>query len=109
MLFVYLKLMSRMIPNDLLFTIEYWFSSCSKWGNSFSNFIALKCGVRQGGVLSPYLFSVCIDDIVRIVQKSNFGCHFGVCIILYADDILLLAPSVYGLQVICSGGISYIN
>ena len=53
-----------------------------------------------GGVLSPCLFAVCLNDVVTNVQNSNFGCHFGIfnmSIILYADDILLLAPSVFAL------------
>jgi hypothetical protein len=66
-----------------------------------SNFIALKCGVRQGGVLSPYLFSLCLDDVVKFVESCAYGCHIGIrniSIIMYADDILLLAPSLYALQ-----------
>jgi hypothetical protein len=45
----------------------------------------------------PYLFSVYIDDIIETVVKQQIGCvywSFVVSIILYADDILLLAPSV---------------
>ena len=64
------------------------------------NFL-LKCGVRQGGVLSPYLFAVFIDDVVKTVHTCQYGCHFGLLrfnIILYADDILLISPSVSGLQ-----------
>ena len=57
--------------------------------------------MRQGGVLSPYLFAIGIDQIVEIIQTSGFGCHvkfFPLCIFLYADDIILLSPSVTGLQ-----------
>jgi len=66
-----------------------------------SNFFGLTCGIRQGGVLSPYLFAVYIDDVVRKVIDSKFACFVkGVCIsiLLYADDILLIAPSVTYLQ-----------
>ena len=53
--------------------------------------------VRQGGVLSPYLFAVYVNDIIAGVEGLNVGCVMCfvlMCIILYADDILLLAPSV---------------
>ena len=61
----------------------------------------LKCGVRQGGVLSPYLFALYIDIIVDKVKRQNIGCilhYFCYSIILYADDMLLLAPSLDALQ-----------
>ena len=61
----------------------------------------MKCAIRQGGILSPFLFAIFIDDVVNVVQHSNFGFHFGIVnlsIFLYADDILLLAPSVFALQ-----------
>jgi hypothetical protein len=39
--------------------------------------LKLNFGVRQGGVLSPYLFAVYIDDIIETVVKQQIGC---VCI-----------------------------
>jgi exonuclease III len=101
---LFIKMMDRMIPNALLATLEYWFSiceTCVRWGDVYSEYTQFKCGVRQGGVLSPYLFAVFIDDVIKPVQRSQFGCHFGLLnfsIILYADDILLISPSVAGLQ-----------
>jgi len=37
-------------------------------------------GVRQGGVLSTYLFACFIDDVVDkvyITQARGLGCHIG--------------------------------
>jgi len=42
-----------------------------------SYFYVLKTGVRQEGVLSPILFSVFIDDLVKLVNKANIGCRIG--------------------------------
>ena len=64
-------------------------------------FFKINCGVRQGGVLSAYFFAMYIDDIIKIVQRSKIGCCIGaifVNIFLYADDIVLLAPSIDALQ-----------
>ena len=71
--------------------------------NYFLPFFKLLAGVRQGGVLSPILFSILIDDIVIKVQKVYFGCCFSLVfasIFLYADDILLISPTVTGLQLL---------
>jgi hypothetical protein len=57
---LFIKMMDRMIPNALLATLEYWFSiceTCVRWGDVYSEYTQFKCGVRQGGVLSPYLFA----------------------------------------------------
>jgi len=55
---------------------------------------------RQGGVLSPVLFSICIDDL--ITQLYGYGAHIGslyLGCILYADDITLLSGSCRGMQI----------
>ena len=47
------------------------------------------------------LFGIFIDDLVTLVNDANVGCRIGMCcaaIFLYADDIILLAPSVQALQ-----------
>jgi len=115
---LFLKLMDRMLPVNALRTFEYWFSICStcvRWGDSFSNVIKLKCGVRQGGVLSAYFFAIYIDDIIEIIQQSRIGCRIGIIsvgIFLYADDIILLAPSVSALQqmlTLCENYLAYLD
>jgi len=66
-----------------------------------SCFFKLECGVRQEGVLSSYFFAIFIDDIIINVVNLKSGCYVNracLSIILYADDILLLAPSVESLQ-----------
>jgi len=49
--------------------------------------------IPYGTVLSPYLFAVYIDDIGKLCNA-----HLGLHVVLYADDILLLASSVVALQ-----------
>jgi len=52
-------------------------------------------------VLSPCLFGIFIDDLVKLlklglVDKANSGCRIAACCaatFLYANDIILLAPS----------------
>jgi len=60
--------------------------SCVKWNNVMSGFFVINFGVRQGSVLSLYLFAGYIND----VDLSCIGCH----VIMYADDIILIASSI---------------
>ena len=101
---LFTKLMVRMIPGNLLSVLEHWFRicyTCVRWGSCTSQFVALSNGVRQGGVLSPQLFAVYVDDIVHAVASSDASIKinsFSVSIFMYADDILLVSPSVTLLQ-----------
>jgi len=94
----------RQVPISFLNIFETWFVAsitCVKWGKHVSKFVKLIAGVRQGGVLSPVLFAVFINDLVDEVNKANIGCYISnvcVSIVLYADDIMLIAPSITGLQ-----------
>ncbi len=54
-------------------------------------------GIKQGGVISPILFTIYIDQLLLRLKCKPFGCHIGhnYCGALgYADDIVLLAPTL---------------
>jgi len=81
-----------------------WYSklqSVVRWNGVFSLSYTVVCGVRQGGVLSPFLFNMYVDQLISDLPSMNVGCYvskeyFG-CI-MYADDLILLSPSILGLQ-----------
>ena len=63
--------------------------------------VVLTAGVRQGGILSPALFSIYIDELLTLLHESKLGYFIkGTCAnsFVYADDIILLTISVHHLQ-----------
>ena len=93
---LFTKLMDRKVPKIFLQLLVNWLPYCYtriKWDSHFSDFFILSAGVRQGSVLAPFLFAVYINDIIR----HCLSCQLGE-ILIYADDILLIARSVTGLQ-----------
>ena len=107
------KMIQRKVPLCILNLLIYWYSNLTsvvKWNGSYSYSFPVKSGVRQGGVLSPHLFSLYVDDLIISLRKLYVGCHivdlFVACIV-YADDICLLAPSRSALQLMLDTCESY--
>ena len=51
--------------------------------------------------MSPILFNVYVDDLVVLLHNSGYGCYVNSIFIgrlMYADDLLLLSPTVGGMQ-----------
>ena len=54
-----------------------------------------------GGILSPVLFSIYMDDLSVLLSQSGIGCHIeGKCVnhVFYADNLCLMAPCAIALQ-----------
>ena len=68
---------------------------CVKWESFICHYFYVSCEVRQGGILSPKLYSVHVDDVFDYLVRSQIGCHIdslSVNHVLHADDICLIAP-----------------
>ena len=48
-----------------------------KWDSFYSRTFLLRCGVRQGGVMSPILFALYVNDTIMKLENSKLGCYVG--------------------------------
>ena len=93
------KLASLNFPANLVKLLIFWYVNQQmnvRWKNIVTGCFKVMNGTRQGSVLSPYLFCIYMRDISGTIAKSNLGCHIAgmpINILLYADDLVLLAPS----------------
>ncbi len=72
-----------------------------KWCNHITELTRASNGVKQGGVMSPLLSTINIDVLLCRLKRFGFGCCIGntFCEVMgYADDIILLAPTVTGMK-----------
>ena len=97
-------LMDRHISKNIIGVLLDWFIRCFvcvRWGGSYSYWFCIHAGVRQGGILSPALFAVFMDVLIVRLRQRGLGCKLFDCFygcLVYADDILLLAHTVTGMQ-----------
>ena len=69
--------------------------------NTLTDWFSVNSGIKQGCILSPTLFAMYIDDLVQEVNHKHLGVDCQMCTLsalLYADDIVLTAPSAKNLQ-----------
>ena len=72
-----------------------------RWNNELSDEFSVSNGVKQGGILSPVLFSIYTDTMLSSLRDSGVGCYIGSSFcgaLAYADDVVLLAPSKSALR-----------
>ena len=72
-----------------------------KWNNIISSQSHISNGVKQGGCLSPILFSVYMNELIKILRKNIIGCRYGseyMGVFCYADDLSLLCSSFTGIK-----------
>ena len=98
------KLIKRDFPPIMIRFLMYEYEiqvANVKWNNCYSMEFNIKNGVKQGAVLSALLYCVYVDGLFHILRKSRLGCWINgefVGIVGYADDNMLLSPTLDGLQ-----------
>ena len=107
----YWLLFSKLIDNNpsvLCFAamrlLAFWYSNQKmfvRWQNVSSQSFNIANGVRQGGILSPFLFRFYVRDLISKITSMNIGCRYArtvINLLAFADDMVILAPSWFALQ-----------
>jgi hypothetical protein len=97
--------------------------TCIRKGEECSVFFNSEVGVKQGENMSPFLFSLFLNDLETFFSENNISdlkqiskkcqdtivCYLKIFIILYADDTVILSESAEGLQEEISAFQEYCN
>ena len=68
------KLLSRKVPHIVVRTLIYIYEEqegCVKLAGVSSTRFSITNGTRQGSVLSPTLFSVYLDDLLKLLRQKG--------------------------------------
>ena len=101
---LFVKLLQRGFPPIVVRVLVFAYeeqTACVKLAGKQSKSFKITNGTRQGSVLSPILFSIYLDDLLKDLRKQGLGCHIGGLwygALGYADDLILLAPNREVLQ-----------
>ena len=78
-------------------------SSCIRLNYLHTDWFEVNSGLRQGCILSPLLFNLYINDLAIYLKSFGVGINCDedkVCILMYADDIVILAETERDLQIL---------
>ena len=93
------KLIARGTPKYIINLLINWFDNQLfqiAWGKTQSKKFQVLQGVRQGGILSAFLFAFYIDDMSLALNRSGLGAKIGnrrINHTIYADDICLITTT----------------
>lgn len=93
---------------EIINIFKYWYGNQInnvRWAGALSLPYRLECRVRQGGLSSPTLFNLYVNELIGELGGIRVGCFIdGVCVnnISYADDMVLLSASICGLRKLVS-------
>jgi Reverse transcriptase (RNA-dependent DNA polymerase) len=81
----------KLVPTKYVTLIKDMYTNvvtCVKACDGESDIFSIKIGLHQGLVLSPYIFTVVMDEITKNIQGDISWC------ILFADDVVLIDESI---------------
>lgn len=110
---IFASLRAHGVPQSMVAYIKYVYDHSSTHlvcGNESSKRIRPTCGVKQGDPLSPMLFNIVIDGMLREIPA-----HVGVDLgtnhyngFAFADDVIFVASTAQGLQLTLDHAVGYL-
>ena len=101
------KLAQKGITGRVWSCLENWYSGLeskvSVAGITSSPAYPVDTGLMEGAILSPFLYTVLIDGLIRAFEATGVGCKVGSAwtgALYYADDLCLTANSTADMQVL---------
>ena len=71
--------------------------SCVKNGNSPSDYFYYTVGLRQGETTSPFLVSLCLEDLELFLSENPISGisinELSIIILLFADDMVIFGKT----------------
>jgi len=70
----------RNVPVGFVKLLKNWYSRLScmvRWNGKLGTAFPILCGVRQGGILSPFLFAIYVDDLISSLRQCGYGVNIG--------------------------------
>ena len=102
---LFVKMEERGYSAEIINAIRVIYSSARMRLNTLQKHINVNRGVLQGGILSPWLFNIYIDDLVRSLKSVSFE------VLAYADDLAVICKNKQELDKVieCLGNWATVN
>ena len=98
------QMLDKKMQPDMVLTLMFYLRNQSariSWNGNKGKYKYINKGVRQGGILSPFLFKFYINDLITKISNVDVECKLGFLrlnIIAYADDLVLISESCKSLE-----------
>ena len=100
---LFYKLKDKMSHTFWLFLVKWYkaLRAVVKWKGQYSHIFTVTRVTRQGSILSPQLFNICIDDLLQSLQHVEKSVSIGYSnysSFAYADDVTVYSSTIPDLQ-----------